>query len=135
MTIIRLKIMSTTPTHITIVLTNAHAAVRFRSQVRKNFLCNKTLKFFGRMIHEVQDLDIKASEIKSQYDLFCVLLNLDLRSLFPFYFLFYWPHSPPYLYKLQCCVLNLRIGVFKVKGKNFKNVNLGISLFNNDTCK
>ena len=38
MTIIKLKIMLTNSTHITIDLTNAHAAVRFRSQVRKNFL-------------------------------------------------------------------------------------------------
>ena len=49
-------------------------------------------------------------------------------TLVPILFLSEWVQSPPYLYKLQCCVLNLRIRVFEVKSKNFKDVDLGILL-------
>ena len=52
-------------------------------------------------------------------------------TLVPILFLSEWFQSPPYLYKLQCCVLNLRIGVFEVKSKNFKDVNLKVFCFNN----
>ena len=98
MTIIQLRSMSTNPTHITIDLTDAHAAVRFRSQVRKNFLCNKTLKFFLKIKILISELMSHnsltmqyAAGVKSQYEPFCVLFNLDFKSLSIFPFVFVGP--------------------------------------------